>query len=128
MICAPDHRLADRRKVEPADLNGEPFVAFETGIPTRRHIDRILRKEHVRVNVAMEFDNIELLKRAVEINAGIGILPRDNIEREVAGGYLKFARFVRRDPWMRPLGILRRRGKTPGPAERMFLGILRTRP
>ena len=65
-----------------------------------------------------------LLKRAVEINAGISILPRDNIGREVEGGYLKFARFRQRENWVRPLGILRRRGKAAGPAERMFLGIL----
>jgi len=31
------------------------------------------------------------------------------------------------DKWLRPLGILRRRGKAPGPAERMFLSILRAK-
>jgi LysR family transcriptional regulator, transcriptional activator of the cysJI operon len=124
LVCSPEHRLASKKVVDPSDLEGEDFVGFAGGIPTRRFIDRLLKKERVRVNIVMEFDNIELLKRAVEVNAGISILPRDNIGREVEGGYLSLARFRRRGNWVRPLGILRRRGKATGPAERMFLGIL----
>ncbi len=124
VVCAPEHRLAKRRRVVPADLNGERFVAVESGIPTRRYIDRQLRRCHVAVEVAMEFDNVETLKRAVEVNAGLSILPRDNIENEVKAGALCYVRF--RDParWYRPLGVLRRRGRAAGPAERMFLSLL----
>jgi len=126
-VFAPSQRLARRKAIDPAALNGEPFIALEPDIPTRRYIDRRLKAEKVAVNVAMEFDNNETLKRAVEIGAGVTILPLPVIEREVAAGSLAYAHFRGARKWMRPLGILRPRGKSPTPAERMFLGILRSK-
>ncbi|MFP4105500.1 MAG: LysR family transcriptional regulator [Phycisphaerae bacterium] len=127
LACAPSHPLARKKTIEPADLQGERFVAFEANIPTRRFIDKLLKNEHVTVEIAMEFDNIELLKRAVEVEAGISILPYENIQKEVSYGDLVCAKFADPTAWKRPVGILRRRGKAPSPAERTFLNILRTR-
>ena len=127
VACAPNHRLAQRETIEPADLAGERFIAFEKTIPTRRHIDRLLKSEKVSVTVGMEFDNVELLKRAVEIGAGLSILPLGNVEREVSYGDIRFVRFKRPGRWVRPLGILRHRGKAASPAEKMFLTILRNK-
>ena len=45
------------------------------------------------------------------------------IEREVATGSLSLARFRNPSKWVRPLGILRARGKAPTAAERIFLGL-----
>jgi len=123
-VCSPEHRLSRRRQVKPEDLAGERFIAFEENIPTRRHIDRLLERWRTSVDVAMAFDNIETLKRAVEVNVGISILPRDDILNEVEAGLLSYARFRDRGRWQRPLGVLRRRGRTPSPAERMFLRLL----
>jgi len=124
-VFSPEHRLAGRRRIAASALAGETFVAFEPDIPTRRNIDRRLKAARVVVSVVMEFDNNETLKRAVEIGAGVSILPETVIEREVAAGSLCFARFSDARSWVRPLGILRPRGKRPTPAESMFLGILR---
>ena len=124
MACSPEHRLAGRRWIEPAQLNGEKFAAFEKNVPTRRYIDRALRKCGVSVEIVTELDSVETLKRAVEVNAGLSILPRDNIEAEVKSGDLAFARFRDRSLWLRKLGIIRRRGRAPSPAERMFLSLL----
>ncbi|MFA6135138.1 MAG: LysR family transcriptional regulator [Phycisphaerae bacterium] len=127
LVCSPRHRLAKAARVSPQDLEGEKFVAFEENIPTRRYIDRLLKTGGVEVSVVNEFDNIELLKRAVEINTGISILPRGNVEREAEHGDLVAIGFRDAQKWVRPLGILRRRGKAPSPAERMFLSILRAK-
>ena len=59
----------------PAELNGEPFVAFDAGLTIRKAIDRALRQHNVRVNIVMEFDNIETIKQAIIIAAGVSILP-----------------------------------------------------
>jgi DNA-binding transcriptional LysR family regulator len=126
-VFHPDHRLARKRAIDAAALSGESMVAFEPDIPTRRHIDRCLKAARVQVVVAMEFDNNETLKRAVEIGAGVTILPRKVVEREVAAGTLAYARFRNAKPWVRPLGILRPRGKAPTPAESMFLGMLQAK-
>jgi DNA-binding transcriptional LysR family regulator len=128
MVCAPTHRLAAREAVDPCDLEGENFVAFEANIPTQRLIDRLLKADDVHVNVTQEFDNIELLKRAVEVDTGLSILPAGNVEREVAEEHLAAIPFRRPSKWVRPVAILRHRGKAPGPAERIFLAILRSKP
>ena len=125
VVFGAAHRLSSRRAVRVDELDGENFVAFDPGIPTRRHIDRLLKSEHVKVNVTMEFDNTETLKRAVEIGAGLTVLPMTVIEHEVAAGSLAYAQFREPEKWIRPLGILRQRGTAPTPAERMFLGLLR---
>jgi DNA-binding transcriptional LysR family regulator len=125
VVCSPKHRLAGTKQVSASQIEGERFVAFEQNVPTRRHIDRMLKAQGVKVNVVIEFDNTELLKRAVEIDAGLSILPRDNVQREVDHGDLSAVAFADGGKWLRPLGILRRRGKAASPAERIFLSILR---
>ena len=69
-VCHPHHRLARRRVVMPADFNGETFVAFDAGLTIRKAIDRALRQHNVKVNIVMEFDNIETIKQAIAIDAG----------------------------------------------------------
>jgi LysR family transcriptional regulator, transcriptional activator of the cysJI operon len=126
-VLWPKHRLAHRKEIAPRDLEGEPFVAFEANIPTRRNIDRLLKESRTRVNVVMEFDNIELIKRAVEVEAGVSILPRESVQREAKYGELAFAAIQEPQKWSRPLAVIRRRGKGASPAERMFLEILRAK-
>lgn len=126
MVCAPSHRLAKRKRIDPADLKAEKLVAFEATVPTRRHIDRILRSFRVSVDIRMEFDNIETLKRAIEVDTGLSILPKGNVEREVAAGHLCSAPFIDPTKWVRKIGIIRRRGKAHSRAERMFLRVLRS--
>lgn len=123
-VFSPSHRLAGRRGIEPKDIHGEDFVAFEANIPTRRFIDRLLKNAGVRVNVVMEFDNIELLKRALEVDAGLSILPRENVLREAERGDLCYTRLETDGDWSRPVALIRRRGKPPTPAEKLFLSIL----
>ncbi len=128
VVASPDHALALRRRIDIAELRDKDFVAFERNIPTRRLIDKVLKQQKVKVNIVMEFDNVELLKRAIMVGAGVGILPKDNVEREVAHKDLSYARLDgMRKPLTRPVAIICRRGKSPNPAERMFLGLLRTK-
>jgi DNA-binding transcriptional LysR family regulator len=124
-VLWPGHRLARRKGLAAADLQGEKFVAFEANIPTRRNIDRLLKESRVAVSVVMEFDNIELIKRAIEVEAGVSILPRESVQREAGYGELAFVGFDDSQRWTRPLAVIRRRGKSSSPAERMFLEILR---
>ena len=124
LVCAPGHRLARRSRIRAAELDGERFVAFEPNIPTRVQIDKLLRGHRVKVSVAMEFDNIETLKRAVEINVGVSILPADNVTREVDAGLLAYVRFDDRSKWSRRIGIIRRVGKPPSPPEEALLVML----
>jgi DNA-binding transcriptional LysR family regulator len=72
----------------------------------------------------MEFDNIETIKRAVEIDAGVALLPEPTLGRELAAGTLCAVRLAG-DELVRPLGIIHARGKPLGPTAKRFIDLLR---
>jgi DNA-binding transcriptional LysR family regulator len=119
----PSHRLAGLDEVDAAELDGETFVGFESGLPIRRAVDRFLRKHHVHVRVSLEFDNIETIKRAVEVPSGVSIVPGPTVAGEVKAGTLRCVRFKDRRP-TRPLAIIHRRSEQLGLAASRFLELL----
>ena len=101
----------------PADLDGERFVAFDHDLPIRRAIDRALRQHNVKVDVVMEFDNIETIKQAIGIAAGISILPAPTVQKE--SGIRTLAAVELALPGLvRPVGIIHRRGRPSPPPSR----------
>ena len=84
LICHPEHPFAKRKTVKLNELHGMKFIGFQPDIPTRQATDRVLKDHDVQVQHVMEFDNIETVKRAVEINAGIAIVPQGTVEQEIA--------------------------------------------
>ena len=123
LICPPGHPLAARRRLAFSALEGQKFIAFEPDLPTRREIDRKLRAAGVRVNLTLEFDNIETVKRAVEVENAVSIVPETAVRHEVASGSLVAIEFDAKD-MLRPLGALVRRSARVSPALREFLLLL----
>lgn len=123
LICPPDHPFARHRRVDIRKLDGQDFVAFEKDIPSRIAFDNILRENDVRVRVVMEFDNIETIKRSVEIGAGISVVPQLSVRREVQAGTLAELQFTRRK-FMRPLGIIVKHGHTLSQGAEKFIHLL----
>jgi DNA-binding transcriptional LysR family regulator len=123
MVCPPRHRLARRRRISISQLSGEPFIAFERDIPTRKTIDAILASHGIRVSRVMEFDNIETIKRSVEVGSGIAILPETTIVNEVKSGLLLKLDFTE-GPFLRSVGIIHRRGRVLSAAAREFIRLL----
>jgi DNA-binding transcriptional LysR family regulator len=123
LVCYPTHALAQLKKVEIKQLEGQDFVSFERDIPTRRAVDRILRDQDVKVNIVMELDNIDTIKRAVEIGSGIAILPRKCVTPEVALQTLTAVEFAG-ERHMRPLGLLVKRGREIPTAMQRLLDVL----
>jgi DNA-binding transcriptional LysR family regulator len=125
LICPPNHRLAKRQSIEIAALSGEHFISFAFDQPTRKAIDRIFRVNNVTIRRSMEFDNIETVKRAVEIENGIAIVPLASVNEETENGSLCAVEIESLDMW-RPIGLVQRRGE-PSAAVRTFVGLLRKR-
>ncbi len=124
LVCAPTHRFAGRDRLSLEELEGEAVVGFDSDLTIRREIDRALAAHNAEVRVTMEFDNIETIKRAIEIDAGVAFLPEPTVAREVAAGTLA-AIALATDELVRPLGILHRRGKELGVTVRRFIDLLR---
>jgi len=123
MICHPHHPLAGRSSVSLGDLEGERFISFEPDQPTRKVIDRAFRDQNIHVHHAIEFDNVETVKRAVEIENGISIVPSSTVRQEVENDALAAVQIVSPEMW-RPLGILLKRDRARSPALREFVALL----
>jgi DNA-binding transcriptional LysR family regulator len=124
LICNPQHPFAKHKSVKLSQLNGEKFVSFEPDIPTRKAIDKILKDHNVTVQTVMEFDNIETVKRAVEIEAGVSIVPQATILQEVHKQTLAEVRIEGAELY-RPLAALYKKNKVLSPAMKQFLHILK---
>ncbi len=123
LICPPSNPLTKQKTVAPKDLQDHPLILFTPETPTRRAIDRFFRKHGVRPIVVMELDHIATLKHAVEVDIGLSIVPAPAVEQEVALGTLKALPF-KGDPFIRPLGILHRRGRSFSVATQKLLEVL----
>ncbi len=130
LVVPPAHRLAGKSWTSVSELKGENFVGFTTELTIRRQIDRWLKQAKVSVHVVHEFDNIENIKRAVEIGSGIALLPEPAIRRECNSGSLWPVELAldqtppERAIWTRPLGIVHKRHKTLSTAASKFVELL----
>jgi LysR family transcriptional regulator, transcriptional activator of the cysJI operon len=124
LICHPQHPLAKSRTIRLKTLSGEKFIGFEPDIPTRKALDKILKEHSVEVQHAMEFDNIETVKRAVEIDAGVAIVPQGTVVQEVAKQTLAQVSFEDGE-FYRPLAAIHKKNKVLSPAMKQFLTALK---
>jgi LysR family transcriptional regulator, transcriptional activator of the cysJI operon len=124
LICHPQHPFARKESVKLSELNKAKFISFEPDIPTRKAIDRLLRDGGVEITHVMEFDNVETVKRAVEIEAGISIVPQGTVSQEVAAGTLRQVS-IEGPELFRPLGAIHKKNKVLSPAMKHFLNILK---
>jgi DNA-binding transcriptional LysR family regulator len=124
LICHPGHPFSKQKSVKLKDLSGQKFIGFEPDIPTRRAIDKILKDQNVNVQHVMEFDNIETVKRAVEIDAGIAIVPHSTIIQEVSKQTLSEVVIEDAD-FYRPLAAIYKKNKVLSPAMKQFLTVLK---
>ena len=123
LITHPQHVLAKRADLEVKDLAGHRFIGFDPDIPTRKAVDIIFREHKLEIEPVMEFDNIETVKRAVEIDHGIAIVPQATVQQEQKQGTLAVLPFKGRD-FTRPLAILHRKGRVLTPAMKKFIETL----
>jgi len=123
LITHPSHALAKCEEVDLRDLVGQKFIGFDPDIPTRKAVDLIFRDHKLEIEPVMEFDNIETVKRAVEIDHGIAIVPHATVQQEEKIGSLAVVPF-RGKEFSRPLAILHRKGRVLTPAMKKFIDIL----
>lgn len=127
LITPPKHHLANRKSITVQELAEERFIGFDQDIPTRKATDQIFKEAKMEIDPVMEFDNIETVKRAVEIDAGVAIVPETTVEIEVKQGLLKVVPFKGKQ-FSRPLALIHRKGKVLTPAMKKFIATLTGKP
>jgi len=73
VFASPDHPLAGR-KASIERLLQEPWILREKGSGTRETFDRAFRNYHAKLNIRLELEHTEAIKRAVESGLGIGCI------------------------------------------------------
>jgi DNA-binding transcriptional LysR family regulator len=123
LTCHPQHPLAKHKRIRLKALNGVKIVSFEPDMPTRKALDTIFKDRGVKVEHVMEFDNIETVKRAVEVDCGVAIVPEPSVRQEVANQTL--AAVGLEGNYFRPLAAIHRKTKVLSPAIKQFLALLK---
>jgi DNA-binding transcriptional LysR family regulator len=124
LICHPQHPLAKQKTIKLKHLGDQKMVGFAPNIPTRKALDKILRDADVEVKYAMEFDNVETVKRAVEIDAGIAIVPAVTVRQETDKKSLAAVE-IEGSQMFRPLAAIYKKNRVLSPGIKQFLAILK---
>jgi DNA-binding transcriptional LysR family regulator len=128
VVATPvSHPLARKAIVLPSDLDGEDFIGFDEDLSIRRELDRFFREQGIEMRLAMQFDNIQMIKEAVALGSGISILPARTMLAEVEQGRLAAVPLHAPD-LVRPLGIVHRKRKKFNRAAQSFLELLQEAP
>ena len=122
-VFSRHHPLSNREHVSITELGEFAMVGFDENLRIRQEINKLMSNYGVIPDVVMEFDNIEMLKRAIEINEGVSLLPQPHVEREVASGTLCTAQ-IEGPPVVRPIGIIHRRSPQLSETTARFIELL----
>jgi DNA-binding transcriptional LysR family regulator len=87
-IASPGHPLAKQKIISTYALAGEKLILGERGGNTRRLIDQFFAQGGVTLKVAMELSRLAAIKRMVEEDMGVGIVPLQSVHEEVRSGSL----------------------------------------
>ena len=76
VFCAPQHALAKSGQASIAQLAQEAWIMRERGSGTRLTFDQAMRHHPQPLNIRLELEHTEAIKRAVESGLGIGCISR----------------------------------------------------
>ncbi|MCD8283158.1 MAG: LysR family transcriptional regulator [Opitutae bacterium] len=121
-ICAPANTISRQRDTSLAELATFPFFSYSESVFLRRQIEQIFKAGNIDCTPAKFFDNVEILKCAVEINAGVAIVPAYSVGREISAGTL-VALPLRDQKISRTVSAIVRKGYPVTPAIRRFMDL-----
>jgi len=76
VFCSPEHALAAKGELTDADLLEATWIVREIGSGTRQTFERAMHGLLPKLNIMLELQHTEAIKRAVEAGLGIGCISR----------------------------------------------------
>lgn len=123
IVASPSHPWVGRSSIALAELQDQPFIALTPELASRIEIDRRLKQAGVRLRIEHEFDNIDTILRRVADGAGVSIVPRPTVQRELDAGTI-VAFDISDGAMERPLGFLQRKNGSLSTAARSLMDSL----
>jgi DNA-binding transcriptional LysR family regulator len=124
MFCAPEHELAGLGSADNGMLARQPWILRERGSGTRSQFDHMVASRLGQLNLRLELEHTEAIKRAVETNLGIGCLSRVALSEAFRRGSLVEIRTPQFD-LRRRFNFARHRQRHPGASVQAFLQLCR---
>ncbi len=123
-ICAPSHPLAERNRIRFIDLLPHPLILLDRGSNTRSFIDKKLGEIDQKPNIVMELGSIEVIKKLVQMDFGVSIVPRIAVQDEIEQNKLRTVQVFSKVECRR-LGIIYPAKRTLPLAAQMFIKLLK---
>lgn len=121
VLVLPDHPLAQRRQVLPQDLIGFPLLLPKSGT-TRRRLMEWMENVEDELQISMELDSTEMIKRFVMAGLGVSFLAATHCAEEVAAGKLATVS-LGPEPMIRQLALIYRKDKALSKAALGFIEV-----
>jgi DNA-binding transcriptional LysR family regulator len=99
VVMGPGHALARQRSVDAPVLARHPLIFYEKGSNSRRVQDELFAEHGLPVKVAMETENVEIIKAMVGAGLGLALIPYAAIAKDVRAGRFAYARLRGRRPF-----------------------------
>jgi DNA-binding transcriptional LysR family regulator len=99
VVMGPSHPLARQRSVDAPGLARFPLIFYEKGSNSRRVQDEVFAEHGLPVKVAMETENVEIIKAMVGAGLGLALIPYAAIAKDVRAGRFAYARLRGRRPF-----------------------------
>jgi DNA-binding transcriptional LysR family regulator len=88
LLVPPTHPFARRSQVTMEDVAGEATVAHNDPSPARERVLRLFEQRRIALNIVISLPSLDGIKRAVEMQLGVALLPRRCAVTEIASGRL----------------------------------------
>jgi DNA-binding transcriptional LysR family regulator len=128
LVCGRKHPLFGRSRVSSSELRGLQFVGVSTELPTGTLIQTYLGHAGVNVRSIVISDNLEIVKKMVELGLGVALLPSMLI-RDIIGVKRKSEARLWRSaidpPLSRRISLVTWRHGNRSRAVATFIGIVR---
>ena len=125
LLTHPNHPLAHREEVSMEEFGRQIVIAHNDPSPARERVLRLSEQRHAPINIQISFPSLDGIKRAVEMNLGVALLPRRCALAEIGRKQLVAVRVPKlRLP--RQVRLVYRRGGELSRAASAFLDATRT--
>lgn len=124
-VFAPSNTLARQHDVSLKELKTFPFLSYSEELSMRRIVDSLFRAASLECVPARTFNSLDVLKRAVELNNGVAIMPKSAIHAELDARTLCARRIRGNTQLARTIVAVTRKNRSLTPAMQKFIEILK---
>lgn len=120
LVCNSKNKFAKRKTIQLKELAGQKLISYLSPMVSHKAIMALFKSEGVSIEVAKQFDNIDMIKQAVEIDLGIAILPISSVSNLKKGHNLNYIEFKNK-PYHREIAVIHRKGKILTPTVKKLI-------